>query len=49
MPPVIVPMVQVKELANEADNKMFGLVPLQIVDVAELVTIGIGLTVTVII
>jgi len=48
MPPVIVPMVQLKVLAIEAVKLMPGLVPLQIVAVGEFVTTGLGLTVTMI-
>ena len=49
MPPVIVPMVQVKELATDAVKLMPGLVPLQMVAVLEVVTTGAGSTVTVIV
>lgn len=48
MLPVIVPTVQVNVLGVEAVKLIFGLVPLQIVDVAGVVTTGTGLTVTVI-
>jgi hypothetical protein len=48
MPPVTVPIVQVKELEALAKRLMFGLVPLQIDIVAGLATTGVGLTVTVI-
>ena len=47
MPPVIAPIVQVKLLGIEAVNAIFGLVPLQIVAVAGVVTTGFGLTVIV--
>jgi hypothetical protein len=47
MPPVIVPIVQVKVLGADAVNGIFGLVPLQVLAVAELVTTVDGLTVTV--
>ena len=49
MPPVFVPIVQVKELAIEAVKLIFVLVPLQMVAVLGVVTIGFGLTVTVIV
>jgi hypothetical protein len=49
IPPVIVPIVHAKLLAVLAVNPIFGPVPLQIVAVAELVTTGVGLTVTVIV
>lgn len=49
MPPVIVPMVQAKELGAVAVNAIFGPVPLQVASVAAVVTTGFGLTVTVIV
>lgn len=49
IPPVIVPMVQVKVLGIEAVRLIFGLVPLQINAVAGVVTAGAGSTVTVIV
>ncbi len=49
MLPVIVPIVQAKLLGVPDVNEIFGLVPLQILFVAALVTVGIGLTVTVIV
>lgn len=48
MPPVMVPIVQVKVLGALAVKEIFGLVPLQVVAFAALVTTGLGLTVTVI-
>jgi hypothetical protein len=42
IPPVTVPMVQVKLLGVEAVIEMFGLTPLQIVAVADVVTTGTG-------
>jgi hypothetical protein len=42
-------MVQVNELGKEAVNPRLGLEPLQIVAVLAVVTIGAGLTVTVIV
>jgi len=47
MPPVIVPIVHVNALATLAVKAMFVAVPLQIVFVAAVVTIGAGFTVTV--
>ena len=47
IPPVIVPIVQLKVLATVAVRLMFGLVLLQVVAVAGLVTDGLGKTVTV--
>ena len=47
MPPVIAPMVHAKVLGAEAVRLMLGPVPSQVVAVAELVTSGDGLTVTV--
>jgi hypothetical protein len=49
MPPVMVPIVQLKELAALEVSDMPGLVPLHIVTVGGLVTTGLGLTVTVIV
>lgn len=49
IPPVIVPMVQVKLLGMEAVRLISVLEPLQIVVVLRFVTTGAGLTVTVII
>jgi hypothetical protein len=49
MAPVIVPTVHVNVLGVLAVNAIFGLVPLQILFVAALVTAGVGLTVTVIV
>jgi hypothetical protein len=48
IPPLIVPIVHVNVDGALAVNAMFGLVALQIVAVAELVTAGFGFTVTVI-
>ena len=48
IPPVIVPIVQLKSLGVDAVKLIFGLSPLQILDVAALVTVGDGRTVTVI-
>jgi hypothetical protein len=47
MPPVTVPMVQVKLLGVVAVSEMFGLVLLQIATAAGLVIAGVGFTVTV--
>jgi hypothetical protein len=47
MPPVMVPMVQLNELAAEAVNPILGPVPLHIVAVFAVVTEGLGFTVTV--
>ena len=47
IPPVIVPIVQVKLLGIEEVRLIFGLVPLQMEVVAIVVTTGAGLTVTV--
>jgi len=47
--PVIVPMVQAKLLEALAVREILGLVPLQVLAVAVLVTSGIGLTLTVIV
>jgi hypothetical protein len=49
IPPVIVPIVQAKLLGAEAVNAIIGLDPPQTVVVAEFVTTGLGLTVTVIV
>jgi hypothetical protein len=49
MPPVIVPIVHAKLLGALDVKVIFGPVPLQIPAVGELVTIGVGLTVTVIV
>jgi hypothetical protein len=48
IPPVIAPIVHAKLLGVEAVKTMFGPVTLQVLAVGELVTIGVGLTVTVI-
>jgi len=47
--PVMVPIVQLNVLAALAVKLMLGLVPLQVLAVAEVVTAGFGLTVTVIV
>ena len=47
IPPVIVPIVHAKLLGILAVNGIFGPVPLHVIAVAELVTDGLGLTVTV--
>jgi hypothetical protein len=49
MPPVTVPIVQLKVLATVAVRPIFVAAPLQIVDVFPVVTTGVGLTVTVIV
>ena len=49
IPPVIVPIVHAKLLGTLDVNAIFGPVPLQVPAVGELVTIGVGLTVTVIV
>ena len=49
IPPVIVPIVQIKLLATLAVKLIFDPVPLQILFVAALVTAGVGFTVTVIV
>ena len=49
MPPIIVPIVHVNVLATLAVKAMFVPVPLQIVFVAAVVTVGEGFTVTVIV
>ena len=48
IPPAMAPIVQVKLLATLDVNAILGLVPLQVLAVAELVTVGIGFTVTII-
>jgi hypothetical protein len=47
MPPVMVPIVHVKVLGMFAVNVIFGPVPLQVLAVGELVTEGMGFTVSV--
>jgi len=42
IPPIFVPIVQVKVDGVLEVRAIFGLVPLQIADVGELVTMGIG-------
>ena len=49
IPPVTIPMVQVKVLGADAVRLMFGPVPLQMVAVGVFVTVGVGLMVTVIV
>lgn len=49
MPPDVEPIVQEKLLGVLDVNKIFALVPLQTLVVGELVTIGVGLTVTIIV
>jgi hypothetical protein len=49
MPPVIVPIVHAKLLGALDVKVIFGPVPLQMLAAAELVTVGVGLTVTVIV
>ncbi len=49
IPPVTVPTVQLNVLAVDAINAMFVALPLQIAAVLAVVTVGIGLTVTVIV
>jgi hypothetical protein len=49
MPPVIVPIVHVNVLADDAVNAMFVAVALQITAVLAVVTTGVGFTVTVIV
>ena len=49
MPPVIVPIVHEKLLGVLAVKEIFGPVPLHVLAVAELVTAGVGFTVTVIV
>ena len=44
--PVLVPIVQLKLLGIEADNPIFGDVPLHVVNELGVVTTGAGLTVT---
>ena len=46
MPPVTVPTVQLKVLAMFEVSEMFVALPLQIVAVDEVVTVGFGFTVT---
>lgn len=48
IPPEFVPIIHENVLAAEAVKLILGLVPLQMVAVLEVVTIGAGLTVTVI-
>jgi hypothetical protein len=48
IPPVTAPIVQAKLLGALDVKVIFGPVPLQMLAVGELVTIGVGLTVTVI-
>ena len=47
MPPVMVPIVQVKLLGTLAVRLTFGPVPLQVAAVLGVVTTGVGFTVTV--
>jgi hypothetical protein len=47
--PVTAPMVHVKVLGMDEVKEIFGAVPLQILAVNVLVTVGFGLTVTVIV
>ena len=47
IPPEMAPKVQLKLLGAEAISVIFGPVPLQIMDVLDVVIIGAGLTVTV--
>ena len=49
IPPTIVPIVHVNVLAEDEVSIIFVLPPLQIVEVLAVVTIGTGLTVTVIV
>jgi hypothetical protein len=49
MPPVIVPIVQVKVLGALAVSEIFGPVALHVEAVAAVVTAGVGFTVTVIV
>ena len=49
IPPVIVPTVQVNVLGAEAVKLIFGPVPLQVEAMLDVVTTGVGLTVTVIV
>jgi len=46
MPPVMVPITQTKELGALDVREIFGSVPLHVLAVAELVTSGVGFTVT---
>ena len=48
IPPVIVPIVHAKPQGAEAVSAIFGLAPLQVLAVGALLTVGVGLTVTVI-
>lgn len=48
IPPVIVPIVQLKLLGTVAESAIARFVPLQMVDVAGVDNAGVGLTVTVI-
>jgi hypothetical protein len=48
MPPVIAPIIHAKLLGTLDVKVIFGPVPLHMLAVGELVTIGVGLTVTVI-
>ena len=49
MPPVMIPIVQVKLLGVLEVNVIFGPVPLHVLAVGEFVTVGLGFTVTVIV
>jgi len=49
IPPETVPIVQLKVLGTDDVKPILGLVPLQMLSAGELVTVGAGLTVTVII
>lgn len=49
MPPTIVPTVQVKLLGTVEVREILGPDPLQVLALVELVTVGAGLTVTVIV
>jgi hypothetical protein len=49
MPPVIAPIVQAKLLGALDVKVILGPVPLQVIAVEGLVTVGVGLTVTVIV
>jgi hypothetical protein len=46
IPPVITPIVHANVLGTLEVNAILGLVPLQVVAVAALVTVGVGFTVT---
>jgi hypothetical protein len=48
IPPIIVPIVHAKPQGAEAVSAIFGLAPLQVFAVSELVIVGVGFTVTVI-